>query len=215
MEERPPQGVSCADMKSRLPAVLFRAVLLGGLAFAPPAMGADVAAARPAPDVAAAAQVLAHLPQATAIAEGRGSRVLTVFFDPNCPYCRQLYRDLRPFVGKDGLQIDWVPVAILAPSSLGKAAAILQSADRLQAFRAMEDHALDPNLPAPSVPTASQIRATTRQTLRANEAVLKQAGVYYSVPLAVYRNRAGQPELLLGAPRDDKVLAALLYTVGP
>ncbi|MGC8508108.1 MAG: thioredoxin fold domain-containing protein [Thiomonas sp.] len=177
--------------------------------------GAHAAATAQRPDVRAAVQVLAHLPQATAIAEGRGTRVLTVFFDPNCPSCRQLYRDLRPSVGEDGLQIDWVPVAILAPSSLGKAAAILQSADRLQAFREMEDHALDPNLPAPAVPTASQIRATTRQTLRANEAVLKQAGAYYSVPLAVYRNRAGQPELLLGAPRDDKVLAALLYTVGP
>ncbi|MGC8703486.1 MAG: thioredoxin fold domain-containing protein [Thiomonas sp.] len=163
----------------------------------------------------AAQRALADIGKATVIVEGNGQRVLTIFFDPNCPYCRQLYRDLRPFVGKDGLQIDWVPVAILAPSSLGKAAAILQSANRLQAFRAMEDHALDPNLPAPAVPQASQIRATTRQTLRANEAVLKQAGVYYSVPLAVYRNRAGQPELLLGAPRDDKVLAALLYTVGP
>jgi thiol:disulfide interchange protein DsbG len=122
---------------------------------------------------------------------------------------------LRPFVGKHGLALRWVPVAILAPSSLGKAAAILQAGDRLQAFRAMEDHALDPNLPAPAVLAASQISAKTRQTLKANEAVLKRAGVYFSVPLVVYRNRAGQPQLLLGAPSDDKPLAALLQTVGP
>lgn len=113
------------------------------------------------------------------------------------------------------MQIDWVPVAILAPSSLGKAAAILQASDRLQAFHAMENHGLDPHLPAPATLSSSLIDAETRQALKANEAVLKQAGVYFSVPLAVYRNRAGQPQLLLGAPRDDRALAALLHTVGP
>jgi len=193
----------------------FAVALLGATVFVMPAVAAGATTTKRLADEQAATQVLAHLPQASAIAEGRGPRVLTLFFDPNCPYCRQLYSDLRPFVGKDGLQIDWVPVAILAPSSLGKAAAILQSADRLQAFRALEDHALNPNLPAPATLSPGQIRAKTRQTLKANEAVLKQAGVYCSVPLAVYRNRADQPQLLLGVPRDDKALAALLQTVGP
>ncbi len=166
-------------------------------------------------DARAAAQVLQHLRAATAISEGQGARVFTIFFDPNCPYCRQLYADLRPFAGEDGLVLRWVPVAILAPSSLGKAAAILQARDRLRAFRMMEDHGIDPNLPAPAVLTASQISAKTRQILKDNEAVLKRAGVYFSVPLVVFRDRAGRPQLLLGAPRDDKALAALLQTVGP
>lgn len=193
----------------------FIAALSGAAACVQPVLAASRAMTKPAADVQAAAQVLAQLQQATAIPEGRGARVLTLFFDPNCPYCRQLYSDLRPFVGKDGLQLNWVPVAILAPSSLGKAAAILQAGNRLQAFLAMEEHALDPNRPAPAVPAASQISAKTRQILNANEAVLRQAGVYSSVPLVVYRNRAGQPQLLLGAPRDAKALAALLHTVGP
>jgi thiol:disulfide interchange protein DsbG len=170
---------------------------------------------RVAPDIQAAAQVLAHLHTVTRIREGEGPRVLTVFFDPNCPYCRQLYSDLRPFVGKDGLQLNWVPVAILAPSSLGKAAAILQAKDRLQAFRMMEEHGLDPNRPAPAIPPAARISLGTREALKANDSVLKRAGVYYSVPLAVYRDRAGQPQLLLGTPRGDKALTALLQTVGP
>lgn len=201
-------------MHALTPAILVTAALLGPAVCAQPVWAASVAAAKPAADVQAAAQVLAHLQNAAAIPEGTGARVLTIFFDPNCPYCRQLYSDLRPFVGTGGLQLNWVPVAILEPSSLGKAAAILQAGNRLQAFRAMEDHALDPNRPAPAVPTASQISAKTRQTLKANEAVLKQAGVYFSVPLVVYRNRAGQPQLLLGAPRD-RALAAVLRTVGP
>ncbi|MGA8008409.1 MAG: thioredoxin fold domain-containing protein [Thiomonas sp.] len=208
-------------MKASICAVLLSIALASGLSVAQPAPlarqdgGAAAAVSKPDPDVTAATKVLAELQAATYIREGRGMRVLTIFFDPNCPYCRELYSDLRPFVGKEGLQLQWAPVAILAPSSLGKAAAILQARDRLQAFRAMENHGLDPNLPAPATLTASQIHAKTRQVLKTNTTVLKRAGVYFSVPLAVYRNREGQPQLLLGIPGDDKALAALLQSVGP
>ncbi|SCC92796.1 conserved hypothetical protein [Thiomonas sp. X19] len=206
-------------MKPTAPALLLCAALATGLPPDQPAgaqqPGATAAVAKPSPDMLAAAQVLQHLGAARAITEGQGARVLTIFFDPNCPYCRQLYGDLRPFVGKDDLRLRWVPVAILAPSSPGKAAAILQSADPLQAFREMEDHGLDPNRPAPAQLSAGQISAKTRQALKTNDAVLKHAGVYYSVPLAVFRNREGQPQLLLGAPRGEKALAELLRTVGP
>ena len=210
-------------MKPRPPSPLPSLLLLFGLALAPigharqgsAASGEAQQRAAQAPDVRAAAQVLLHLRAATVISEGQGARVFTIFFDPNCPYCRQLYADLRPFVGKDGLQLNWAPVAILAPSSLGKAATILQAGNRLQAFRAMEDHALNPNLPAPATLSPGQISAKTRQALKTNDAVLKRAGVYYSVPLVVYRDRAGAPQLLLGVPRDAQALAALLHTVGP
>lgn len=75
----------------------------------------------------------------------------------------------------------------------------------------------DPNLPAPAPATltAGQIHAKTRQVLKANTTVLKRAGVYFSVPLAVYRNCEGKQQLQLGVPRDDKALAAPLQGVGP
>ncbi|MBN2690759.1 MAG: thioredoxin fold domain-containing protein [Burkholderiaceae bacterium] len=191
----------------------FVGALLGLMAVAPAARLAF--AASPAPDQAAAAQVLARLGTVSAVQQGPQTRTLVAFFDPNCPYCRQLFQDLQPFIGEDGLGVRWVPVAILAPSSLGKAAAILQAGDRLQAFLAMENHGLNPNLPAPATLSTGQISAQTRQALKTNDAVLKRAGVYYSVPLVVYRDRAGAPQLLLGVPRDAKALTALLRTVGP
>ncbi len=191
----------------------FVGALLGLMAVAPAARLAF--AASPAPDQAAAAQVLARLDAVSAVQQGPQTRTLVAFFDPNCPYCRQLFQDLQPFIGEDGLGVRWVPVAILAPSSLGKAAAILQAGDRLQAFLAMEHHGLNPNLPAPATLSPGQISAKTRQALKTNDAVLKRAGVYYSVPLVVYRDRAGAPQLLLGVPRDAQALAALLRTVGP
>lgn len=206
-------------MKPNKSALLLGIALAAGLLPDQPARaqqpGTTVVVAKPSPDMAAAARVLRQLDAATAISEGRGARVLTIFFDPNCPYCRQLDADLRPFVGKDGLQLRWVPVAILAPSSLGQAAAILQAKDRLRAFRATEDHGLDPNRPAPTQPSAGQISAQTRRALKANDTVLRRAGIYSSVPLAVFRDREGQPQLLLGVPHGDKALAELLQTVGP
>ena len=200
-----------------------RLLCLGGAAFCLGALPvqAQQQAASPAvqtgvaPDIRAAAQVLAQLHKTTRIREGQGPRVLTVFFDPNCPYCRQLYSALRPYVGKDGLQVDWVPVAILAPSSAAKAATILQAKDRLQAFRATEEHGLDPNRPAPALPGEGQITAATGRILAANVGVLKQAGVYESVPLAVYRDRSGLAQLAMGAPRDQAALRAWLQSIGP
>jgi thiol:disulfide interchange protein DsbG len=191
--------------------ILLSTILAAGLLLCQPAKAQQH---NDPADMRAAAQVLQHLGAATSIDEGQGKRQVTVFFDPNCPYCRQLYSDLRPWVGKDDLQFRWVAVAILAPSSLGKAAAILQAKDPLQAFRAMEDHGLDPSLPEPAPPNAGQITARTRRTLKINDAVLKRAGAYYSVPLVVFRNRQGRPQLLLGAPRSERALAEVLQSVG-
>jgi len=157
-------------------------------------------------------QVLLHAHEATAIAEGGGHRVVDIFFDPNCPYCRQLYSDLRAWVGKDDLQFRWIAVAILAPSSLPKAAAILQAPDRLQAFRATEDHGLNPNA-NPGIAPARVVTPRTRKALAANEALLQRAGIDSAVPLMVFRDKAGKGQLFIGAPKSDTELAALLATV--
>ena len=157
-------------------------------------------------------QVLLHAHEATAIAEGGGHRVVDIFFDPNCPYCRQLYSDLRPWVGKDGLRFRWIAVAILAPSSLPKAAAILQASNRLQAFRANEEHDLNPNA-NPGIAPAREVASRTRKALAANAALLKRAGIYNAVPLMVFRDKAGKGQLFIGAPKSDTQLADLLATV--
>lgn len=64
----------------------------------------------------------------------------TCFFDPNCPSCQLLYKNLRTFIASHGLQLRWVPVAIVNATSLGKAAAILQAPDPVAALRQNEEH---------------------------------------------------------------------------
>ena len=48
------------------------------------------------------------------------------FMDPNCTYCHQSWQLLEPYT-KAGLQIRWIPVGMLAPTSKGKSAALLES----------------------------------------------------------------------------------------
>ncbi|MDE1953539.1 MAG: thioredoxin fold domain-containing protein [Betaproteobacteria bacterium] len=162
-----------------------------------------------------AAGMLDHMHEATAIPEGRGKRVVNIFFDPNCPYCHKLYNDLRPWVGKDSLQLRWIPVAILTPSSVTKAAAILQAPNRLQAFYKNENnYDFNPSgSPGGGIDPAKVVEAQTRKAIDANDAVLKRAGIYYAIPLVVFRDKAGKAELFIGAPQSDRQLKAMLASV--
>ncbi|MDE2252794.1 MAG: thioredoxin fold domain-containing protein [Betaproteobacteria bacterium] len=162
-----------------------------------------------------AASMLAHIHEATAIPEGRGRRVVDIFFDPNCPYCHKLYDDLRPWVGKDNLQLRWIPVAILTPSSVTKAAAILQASNRLKAFDENErNYDFNANgSPGGGIDPAHLVEPQTRKWIDANDAVLKRAGIYYAIPLVVFTDKAGKAQLLIGAPQSADQLRAMLASV--
>ena len=161
---------------------------------------------------AAADRLLAEMSQATWIAEGQGSRVVWIFFDPNCPYCHKLYERLRPWVGRDDLQLRWVPVGLLTATSEGKAAALLQGKDPRAALRQNEN---DFNFSAQGagggIAPATHIASKTRMALQANLSLLQGENIG-GVPLMLFRTRAGAGELFIGAPSAAR-LAALLATV--
>jgi thiol:disulfide interchange protein DsbG len=69
--------------------------------------------------------LLDNIGPATWVAEGKGTRVVYTFFDPDCPYCHKLYDALHPLGPKQYLKLRWIPVGMLADTSLDKAAAIL------------------------------------------------------------------------------------------
>ncbi|MDA8092452.1 MAG: thioredoxin fold domain-containing protein [Betaproteobacteria bacterium] len=144
------------------------------------------------------------------VAEGRGARVVYIFFDPNCPYCDVLYAELRRFVGaKSPYQFRWVPVGILDPSSLGKAAAILGAGDPVKAFHENEakfNRRTDSGGIEEDLPSARQ-----EAQLRGNEALLKQLGVMV-VPAMLFRDAQGRAQVIHGAPAPGDV-ASILETV--
>ena len=73
------------------------------------------------------------------IADGRDDapRKVYVFMDANCKYCTKFWSDARPWVNAGKVQLRHVMVAVIAPTSPGKAATLLADPDpakRLSAF---------------------------------------------------------------------------------
>ncbi|EQD55767.1 disulfide isomerase/thiol-disulfide oxidase, partial [mine drainage metagenome] len=74
------------------------------------------------------------------IAEGSAHprRIVYALVDPNCVYCHHFWKWVQPYF-KKGLQVRYLMVAVLARSSLGKAARVLQSRDPARAYNQMEE----------------------------------------------------------------------------
>ena len=159
-----------------------------------------------------AVKVLGEMGKATLITEGHGPRVIYIFFDANCPYCHQLYTDLRPRIGKDGLEVRWVPVAVLTPSSVTKGAAILQASDRLKAFQDNEaGYGKGPTGQGGGIVPATQVLPATSAILNANNALL-DATKSPGVPTMLYRDKQGDAMLVVGPP-DAQQLKGILASV--
>lgn len=146
---------------------------------------------------------------------------LYVFFDPNCPYCTDLWRTVltvKPNTGAKPAEVQkaeffssvpavWIPVAYLNDTSLGKSAALL----RANSYAAIDDHFQTINTKnkqngiQPVVPTEAEKVALTH----AKVLWLELGG---ATPLTVYRNKAGNTQLFMGVP-SDRELAELLEQV--
>lgn len=140
--------------------------------------------------------VLAGAPKATWIAEGRGPRIIYIFFDPNCPSCQLLYKNLRSFIGSHNLHLRWIPVAVVDVTSLGKAAAILQASDPPAALRRNEEHydaqayagGIEEDIPS----------AETERKVRANERLLNRLEIPV-VPTMLFAGKDDRAVIIQGA----------------
>jgi thiol:disulfide interchange protein DsbG len=55
------------------------------------------------------------------------TRVLYVFFDPQCPHCAVLWENVKPL--KSQVRIVWIPVGLIGDKSVAQGAAILSAPD--------------------------------------------------------------------------------------
>ncbi len=124
--------------------------------------------------------------------------VIYVFFDANCIFCHLTWKALQPYE-KVGLQVRWVPVAFLKPTSTGKAAAIMQAKDPAAALgnnesrfnTATEDGGIDPlNQPAKS----------SIAHIVANGKLMSRFGAN-GTPLLVWKDKKGAVQTLDGLPK--------------
>jgi thiol:disulfide interchange protein DsbG len=75
------------------------------------------------------------------IADGRDDapRKVYVFMDANCKYCTKFWSDARPWVRSGKVQLRHIMVAVIAPSSAGKAAALMVDPDPARRLSSFEE----------------------------------------------------------------------------
>lgn len=149
--------------------------------------------------------LFSRLEKADAVVEGPTSpkRVLYVFFDANCRYCRLTWKALQ-YYERAGLQVRWVPVAYQKASSLGRAAAIMQAKDRVAAMRENElgykPESQDGGI-APAKP-----REGLALQFRVNTKLMERLGVNGTPGLA-WKDDKGEVFVMAGVPRLSQLPA--------
>jgi thiol:disulfide interchange protein DsbG len=139
-----------------------------------------------------------QLEGSTWIADGAKSapRVIYTFTDPNCPYCNKFWNDARPWVKSGKVQIRHVVVAILGPTSPGKAAALLSAPDPQAALTQHEQQQGGGAKPL------TQISPKVSAQLDANYKLMQQLG-FGATPAILYKDDDGYLKGMKGAPSGD------------
>ncbi|MGA9855707.1 MAG: thiol:disulfide interchange protein DsbG [Gammaproteobacteria bacterium] len=137
-----------------------------------------------------------QLGQATWIAEGstKPKRIVYIFTDTDCPYCHALWLATQQYLKQGDVQIRNIIVAVIAPTSLGRGAAVLTAVDPAKAMRSNElafGH-------SPIKPLAS-VDPKVRAKIEANEDLMKRVDAF-ATPATVYRGVHGHIHMLLGLP---------------
>jgi thiol:disulfide interchange protein DsbG len=151
------------------------------------------------------AKIWKQLEGSTWIADGakNAARVVYTFTDPNCPYCNKFWNEARPWVTAGKVQLRHVMVGILAPTSPGKAAAILSATDPQAA---LTQHELQHR--SGGVKPLDQIPPTVRTQLDANRALMQQLG-FSATPTTLYKDADGNLKTLQGAPSAEMLSRVL------
>ena len=153
-----------------------------------------------------AGALFAKVESADAVVEGPASarHVLYVFFDANCFYCHLTWKALQPYEAA-GLQVRWIPVAYQQPSSVGRAAAIMQAPDRAAAMR-LNETGYDASKYDGAITPSADVAPALAAQLEANTALMRAFGAP-GTPLVVWKSPDGAPHYKIGVPRLSELPA--------
>lgn len=164
---------------------------------------------------AVATAIANQLSTTTWIRQGDGSKIVYFFFDPNCPHCNEAYEHIKPILADDrDIQMRYVPMGVLLPSSAGKAAAIMQSPDPLAAYQRMEEgYGFSSHGDGGAIDPIKDISPATQKALDANYAILKNNHIP-GMPLIVFQGDDGKPFMLFG-DRSTEMYRKLFAHIAP
>lgn len=146
-------------------------------------------------------QVWKRLAAAAWIAEGakNPARIVYEFTDTECPYCHKLWLATQPLLERNGVQVRHIMVAVIAPQSAGRAAALLDSPDPTATLHKHENaFGHSPVEPLANIPAA------TAKRIKDNNALLQKLGIM-GTPGIVYQDAAGKIRTAVGMPSPDRI----------
>lgn len=123
---------------------------------------------------------------------------LYVFVDPNCIYCHHFYERAEPLVKAGKLQVSWVLVGFLKPSSKGRAAAIL-SADSPMAMLAKNEKGFNDDSEEGGIKPQKSPTKALSQAIDQHYKQMAAAGGN-GTPTVLYRDNKGDWQAQVGIP---------------
>lgn len=124
-------------------------------------------------------------------------RILYVFTDAECPYCHLAWKALQPYEAA-GLQVRWVLVAVIKPSSLPKAIEILAADDKTSTFRALEQSQGKPWKPSRGIDDRARLSIVA--DLQKNQGLMERLQ-FGGTPGLVWKDEKGEIRRQPGLPR--------------
>jgi thiol:disulfide interchange protein DsbG len=107
----------------------------------------------------------------------KAKAAITVVFDANCHYCKDLEKVVAPAIDAGALRVNYVPVAILTPDSMTKGAAFLAAKDPKAAMA---------NIVAGTADTSSDKDLVAK--VQANTEIMKKYG-FNGTPAVLYMGK--------------------------
>lgn len=155
----------------------------------------------PKPDMSALYQ---GLEKSSYVVEGTTKNpksVIYVFVDANCPFCHFAWKALQPYE-KAGLQVRWILVDTLGPTSMPKGIEVLAATDKTAAFRKMEENHGKPWTASPQLSATSKPEIAAK--IRKNGELMGTFGIN-GTPGIVWKDKQGQVNIKAGMPRLSEI----------
>ncbi len=126
-------------------------------------------------------------------------RVIYVFADPYCPYCKQFWQQARPWVESGKVQIRTLMVGVIKPESPAAAAAILSAKDPAKSWHEYEQSNGKMTLALPKT-----IPPAIMRSLNLNQKIMDDLGAN-ATPAIYYMNEENVLQQAVGLPDAEKL----------
>jgi thiol:disulfide interchange protein DsbG len=147
----------------------------------------------------------AAAPAAHGIMVGTAGPRITVFFAPNCVYCRQLYQALIPQVAGGNVRVRFVAIGTLKESSIPRAASILAAKDPAQALN-LDETNFDAKSEEGGYPVSIALDPALKLAVEANNTLFSRAGLVGTPAIFYCAKGSKDVQMVIGVPIDMKTL---------